>query len=187
MSSRSVEPADDQLDAILVGRVLRAHGIRGEVRVEVLSDVEGRFALDNELWLRPRGGPRRRVRIESLRRDRGTLLIRFEGTNDRDGAEALRGGRLEVDPADVPPAPEGFYYHFDLVGCECHDATAGLLGKVVDVVEDGGGDMLVVKRGKKHLLVPFVDAFLEQVDVRDAKRIDLQLPEGLLETCTSRS
>lgn len=183
MSSRSA----DGSEAILVGRVLRAHGIRGEVRVEVLSDVEGRFDRDRELWLRPGRGPRFRTRIVSQRRDRGTLLIRFAGIDDRDRSEELRGAAIEIDPADVPPAPDDLYYHFELVGCECHDQQAGFLGEVIEVIEDGGGDMLVVRRDGRNLLVPFVEAFVLTVDVRDKRRIDLRLPEGLVETCTSRS
>jgi 16S rRNA processing protein RimM len=183
MSSRS---ADDS-EAIAVGRVLRAHGLRGEVRVEVLSDVEGRFDRDRELWLRPGRGPRFRSRIVGQRRDRGTLLIRFEGVDDRDRAEALRGAVIEVDPADVPPAPDDLYYHFELVGCECHDQRSGFLGEVSEVIEDGGGDMLVVRRDGRALLVPFVEAFVLEVDVHEKRRIDLRLPDGLVETCTSRS
>ena len=124
------------------------------------------------------------------------MLLTLDGVTDRDAAEALRGARLEVDPDDVPDAPDGFYYHFQLVGCECHDEHEGLLGTVVDVVDDGGGSLLVVelvteatgtsKKGGRRVPIPFVNAFLRNVDV-ESHRIDLSLPEGLIETCTSRS
>lgn len=168
-----------------VGRILRPHGVRGELKVEVWSDVEDRFDPGTELHLDVHGHGRR-VRIEQVRPERGNLLVRLEGVTDRELAEELRGGRFEVDSEDVPEAPEGFYYHFQLVGCTCSDAGAGVLGEVVEVVEDGGGFLLRVENEGRSLLVPFVDAFLETVDV-EAQRIELRLPEGLITICTSKS
>ena len=132
------------------------------------------------------GGRSRRVHLERVRPERGHLLIRLTGIDDRDAAEELRNARLEVDPDQVPEAPEGFYYHFQLEGCRCRDAEAGELGEVVEVVEDGGGSLLRVAREGSSLLIPFVDDFLERVDVEE-KQIDLRLPPGLIELCTSKS
>ncbi len=171
---------------MLVGRVVRPHGVRGEVKVEVLSDVPGRFAAGVEFFLVVHRRPPQIVRIESCRLVRGGALVLFEGIGDRDEAESLRDARLEVDLSEVPPAPEGFYYHFELVGCRCHEAEAGDLGEVSAVIEDGGGHLLEVDDGGRRLLVPFVDAFLENVDIV-GRRIDLRLPPGLIEVCTSKS
>ena len=172
---------------MLVGRVLRAHGIRGEVRVETLSDVEERFDPGSELRIRHRAGRRSRLRVETVRRDRGTLLIRFEGVADRTRAEEIRGAALEVEEAEVPEPPEGFFYYFQLTGCTCYEAGSGNpLGRVLEVLEDGGGHLLRIDHGGESLLVPFVGAFLRSVDVK-AGRIELDLPSGLIETCTSRS
>jgi len=175
-----------------VGRITRAHGIRGELKVEVWSDVESRFAVGHEFLLKPHpaSGLRPRMRrITSVRPDKGTLLVRFEGIEDRDSAEPLRGAVLEVDEAEVPKPPEGFYYHFQLVGCRLEDRRDGDLGQVVEVIEDGGGHILRVEKktdGKLvAVLVPFVDAFLSRVDI-EAKHIDVELPPGLIETCTSK-
>lgn len=190
-TSASSEPAGCEQNGpnserVLVGVVLRPHGIRGEVKVDVQSDVESRFANDAALHLVVPGGPDRRVRVAGSRRHKGGVLLRFDGIDDRDAADALRGARLEVDEADVPAPPDGFYYHFQLVGCEVRDARHGHLGVVRDVVEDGGGSLLIVDKDGGRLPIPFVDAFLRQVDVR-GRRIDIDLPPGLIETCTSRS
>lgn len=112
--------------------------------------------------------------------------MRFEGYGDRNAAETLHGSVLEVGRDEVPPAEEGSWYWFELTGCCCFDEALGEIGTVVDVVEDGGGLLLELKAEGKRLLVPFVRAFLVQVDT-EAGRIDLRLPEGLVETCTSRS
>ncbi len=86
----------------------------------------------------------------------------------------------------MPAPPAGFYYHYELVGCRCFEAAEGELGEVVDLVEDGGGHLLRIRRGVRELLVPFVEAFLVRVDV-ERGRIDLRLPPGLVEICASGS
>lgn len=172
-------------ERVAVGRVLRPHGVRGELKVEVWSDVDGRFDAGNELFLNLQGRSRR-IRIESVRPERGHLLVRISGIDDRDAAEEARNARFEVDASDVPEPPEGFYYHFQLVGCACHEEEAGELGTVAEVVEDGGGFLLRAEKDGQSVLIPFVDAFLSNVDVV-GRRIDLKLPDGLLAICTSKS
>lgn len=184
---RGNRPATEETaDNVLVGLVVRPHGLRGEVRIEVLSDVSDRFAPGSELLLAAAGRPPRTVRVASFRPVRGGGVIHFAGVDGREAAEGLRGARLEVAPSQVPDAPEGMYYHFDLVGCRCVDREHGDLGEVGAVIEDGGGTLLEVTDGHRTLPVPFVEAFLEEVDVA-GRRIRLHLPPGLIESCAFRS
>jgi 16S rRNA processing protein RimM len=175
---------------VAVGRVLAPHGLRGELGVAVLSDVPGRFGAGATLLLTLPGASPRAVTVSSSRphstRHRDRLLVHLSGVDDRTAAEELRGALLEVEASSVPPAPEGSYYHFDLVGCRCTDKRAGDLGEVVDVVEGGGGDLLRVLGKGRELLVPFVEPYLTEVDLA-ARRILLDLPEGLIEACGSPS
>ena len=172
-------------ERVAAGRVLGAHGLRGEVAVEVLSDVEGRFAPGAELLLTPAGQPPRPVTVAASRPHKGQLLVTLAGIADRSAAEALRGALLEVDAADVPPAPEGSYYHFELVGCRC-GAAGDDLGEVAEVVEGGGGLLLRVVGPRGELLLPFVESYLLEVDVA-GRRIEWNLPEGFVEACGSAS
>lgn len=192
MSSKSsTEPAVPA--TVVVGRALRAHGIRGEVVVEVASDNPERFAAGAELLLMASGeageappeAARRRLVVETVRPHRGGLLVAFAGVEDRDEADALRGD-LAVPGGAVREPPEGTWYHFQLLGCRVIDAAAGDLGEVVDLVEDGGGLMLLVAGGGRRVPVPFVERFLVRVDVA-ARRIEVKLPEGLVEACASTS
>jgi 16S rRNA processing protein RimM len=183
-------------ERVAVGRVAGAQGLRGEIAVEVLSDVPDRFAPGASLLLSAAGLPPRPVVVAASRsftsRHKDRLLLSLQGIADRTAAEALRGALLEVDAAAVPPAPEGSYYHYDLVGCRCTDRRAGELGEVAEVVEGGGGDLLRVvspPRGNapgRELLLPFVDDYLAEVDVA-GRRILWDLPEGLIEACGSAS
>ena len=182
MTSRSGKrEAGDPEERILVGRIVGAHGIRGEVSVEVYSDVEDRFDPGRRIFLDLRGRSSA-LTVETVRPHKGRLLVGFEGIGDRNRAEELRGGKLGVDRSDVPPAPEGSYYHFELVGCRVVDRALGELGEVADVIEDGGGILLVVRRPSGNLPVPFVDPYLERVDI-EGQQIDCVLPEGFLEAC----
>lgn len=170
-----------------MGLALRPHGLHGEVRIQVLSDVPDRFDPGRRLLVVEKGrrSPRP-ARIASFRPVRGGGVLRLEGCRDRDQAEVLRGARLEVASADVPAAPEGLYYHFELVGCRCIDAELGDLGEVKDLIEDGGGILLEVEMAGRTVTLPFVESFLAGVDVA-AKEIRWRLPEGLVETCSSKS
>jgi 16S rRNA processing protein RimM len=191
MPSRSASPEPGAKEGtadetILVGVLSRPHGIRGELRLEIHSDNPARFAPGSELLLVPSRGPRRPVRVRRFRPVPSGGLIAIEGCETREEAEELQGARLEVERSRVPVAPAGFYYQYELVGCRCFEAAHGELGEVVDLVEDGGGHLLRVQSGGRELLVPFVEAFLERVDVA-ARRIDLKLPPGLVEICASES
>lgn len=174
-------------ERIEVGRVVRPHGVRGELLVESLSDVPGRFARGARFELVQADGARRRVTIRSSAwpmPDR--LMVTFEEIADRNAAEAVRGARLEVERAAVPEAPAGEYWQFDLVGCRAFDERAGELGEVVEVTDAGAGPLLVVALADgRKVPLPFVERFVVAVDPA-GRRIDWRLPEGLIDTCASR-
>lgn len=165
--------------------MVKPHGLHGAVVVEVLTDVEERFQPGVVLQVRSSRGGCRKMRIASARAHRGRMLVELDGVGDRDAAEALRGCDLEVEGREVRPAPEGAFYHFELVDCVCRDRRHGELGRVVDVVEDGGGLLLIVSDGTRRLPIPFVAEFLDSVDV-EGGTIAVDLPAGLLETCASK-
>jgi len=185
-TSAALERDEPTADRVVVGVVVRPHGVRGELKVEIESDNPKRFQPGNDLWLAVPHGPARRVHVEAFRSVRGGALIALEGVETREAAEELRGARFEVDVREVPPAPPGFYYHYELVGCHCVTVEGEELGQVVDVVEDGGGHLLRLRHGAREVLVPFVEAFLKRLDVAD-RRIELSLPPGLVETCAFES
>ena len=181
-SSRTSGRSGRSTEAIVVGRIGTAHGLRGEVTVEVFSDNPGRFAKGSVVLA---DGGELRVRIS--RRHGQKMVVGFEDVLDRDAALALRGKTLTVDRPENPNPPEGEYYHYQLLGCRCNDLRVGLLGTVEDVLEDGGGVLLKVvgADGGSEVLVPFVDAFLRHVDI-ETKVIEVEVPPGLIEVCGSK-
>lgn len=184
LSAGAATRRDDLPETITVGRVLRPQGVRGEVVVMVLSDVPERFAPGSRLLGVREGQPALQVEVAASRAHKSGAVVRFAGSDDRDQAEELRGLWLEIPRSQVPAAEPGTYYHYELLGCLCR-VSGEELGRVAEVVEDGGGLLLIVEGEGRRIPVPFVREFLREVDVAGA-RIDLELPPGLVETCASR-
>lgn len=169
---------------LVVGRVAKAHGVTGEVVVEVRTDdPESRFAPGRRLRLRHRRDPaEREVTIESVRPHAGRLLVRLAGVADRDAAERLRGALFLVDSADLPSLqdPDEFYDH-QLEGLAVHTVDGAVLGQVSEVVHTAGGELLCVRTASgTELLVPFVAAIVTAVSLQD-RTIQIDPPPGLLE------
>jgi 16S rRNA processing protein RimM len=166
---------------VTVGRVGRAHGIRGEVTVDVRTDTpDERFADGAMLMTDPEAaGP---LTVTGTRWHSGRLLVRFAGVPDRTAAEALRGVVLNTEIAadDHPDDPDEYFDH-QLVGLEVVTRGGEVVGSLTDVVHAPGQDLLVVGRSDRpELLVPFVAAIVPEVDVR-AGRLVIDPPDGLLD------
>ena len=173
---------------VVVGRIGRAHGLRGDVAVEVRTDDPGlRFSPGALLYVAAESsdGAKDPARPETLvvvaaRWHSGRLLLRFEGIVDRDAAERVRGLLLEVeqDPAELPLTGDEFYDH-QLVGLAAHLMTGELLGSVTDVLHVPGQDLLVVTTEDGEAMIPFVAEIVTEVDVVTG-RLVVDPPEGLI-------
>ena len=165
---------------MVVGRIGRPHGVRGEVTVEVRTDDPGlRFAPGSVLRTEPADrGP---LTVAGSRWNRDTLLLAVEGVDSREAAEALRGTELHVAVEDLPELDEpDTYYDHQLVGLAVRLPDGAALGEV-SAVRHEGAELLVVRRADgRELLVPFVAAIVPTVDVVGGVVV-VDPPEGLLE------
>lgn len=168
---------------LLVGIATRAHGLRGEVLVDVHTDSpDERFAPGAVLTARRAGGPDGLLTVESTRPHSGRLLVRFVQAPDRTAAEGLRGTRLLIttDVLAPPDDPEEFHIH-QLEGLRAELDDGAVVGTVREVVHGPAGEMLVLARPElPDALVPFVRAIVPTVDLA-AGRVVLTPPEGLLD------
>ncbi|MFM7646948.1 MAG: ribosome maturation factor RimM [Cyanobium sp.] len=183
-------PAESPAELLVVGKLVAAQGLRGELRVLPLTDFPERFTQPGPRWLRGRQGPARSVRLLAGRPLPGKELfvLRLAGVDDRSGAEALVGQELLVDAADRPPLPTGEFHWLDLAGLEVRllgpgdPAGAPLVGRVSDLIH-AGNDLLEVELSEppgRRVLIPFVEAIVPEVRV-DEGWLGITPPPGLLE------
>jgi 16S rRNA processing protein RimM len=179
--NHALDNSPSRHDLLLVGRVARAHGNRGQVIVNLDTDFpEARFAVGQvlQVGIAGRFEPRR---IESVRFHQGRPVIALEGIDSMNAAEALAGADLKIPAADAAPLPEGTFYHHDLVGCEVRDRGAHVIGRVTGVEGTMERSRLVVETaGGKDVLIPMVADICVRVDPA-ARVIVIDPPEGLLD------
>jgi 16S rRNA processing protein RimM len=171
-------------DAVVVARIGKPHGLRGEVTVQLhTDDPETRFAVGSTLATQASAGSGapRTLTIRSTRVHQGTWLLGFEEIPDRTGAESLRGTRLVVDADLTQSDDDDGWYEEELRGLPALTRDGTRLGEVTRLELGAAQDLLVVELdtgGEAYL--PFVEAIVPDVDV-EGGRVVVDPPEGLLE------
>ncbi len=162
-------------DLIEIGRVRRAVGLDGRVEVELNSGDIKRITPGTTVLV---GSRPLEVRRSSPGR-KGLFNAWFEEIGDRDSAEALRGDLLEVPRSEIPPAPEGSHYHYEIIGCAVQESDGSLIGEVTGIMETGANDVYVVALSSGgEILVPVTPTIVLEVDIVD-RVIKVDLPPGL--------
>lgn len=167
-------------DLLLVGRVARAHGNRGQVIVNPETDfAEDRFRVGRTLLVGP---PQARAerRIAAVRFHQGRPILALDGVATMDDAEALSGAELWIPAAALPPLPPGTYYRHDLVGCEVRDPKGEAIGHVASVEGTLERSHLIVQGGRGEVMIPLAAGICVSVDIA-ARTIVVDPPDGLLD------
>lgn len=167
---------DAAAQRIAVGSINAPWGLRGHVKVTPLTSNAERLQPDVTLLVR--GEPRR---VLDIAYPSGYPCIRFEGCNDREAAERLRGALIEIDEADLPALDDGLYYVHDLVGLEVVTTAGEPIGELVEVLHTGANDVYIVRRpGQRDVLIPAIADVVVEVDV-PAGRMRIEALPGLLD------
>ena len=162
---------------LAVGRIARAHGLKGEVSVLPLSQVETRFERGSRLFAGE--GNDRPLVVSSSRQHGKRLLVIFEGVVDRDGAEALQGTYLFVPASEAPSLPDGEYWTHELIGCEVVTEGGRTLGRLREVIHTRANDVWSVQGDEgSDVLVPALKDVVGEVDV-EARRVVVREVPGL--------
>ncbi|MBN1776420.1 MAG: 16S rRNA processing protein RimM [Clostridiales bacterium] len=169
-------------DYLIIGKLIGAHGVAGELKVFPITDDARRFSnLAEIMLLNANEKPVRNLKILSIRPAGNNILCTAEGIKDRESAQALFGHYIAVPRADAVVLPENSYFIADLIGSRVIDDERGLLGGVSDVLEQSGADVFIVSREqKKDILIPFLKTIVYRVDI-EKKEIFVRLPDGLFE------
>ncbi|HEV2038217.1 MAG TPA: ribosome maturation factor RimM [Candidatus Eremiobacteraceae bacterium] len=163
-------------DDVIVGRVLGAFGVRGEVKLAAADADVLRPGVAIRLQLK--SGAERAVAVEAVRPHKRILVVRLRGVTDADAVRELQGALVSIARKELPQLPDSVYRQADLVGLQVVDAQRGSLGEVRDIRRYPSCDMLVV--GDKQTLVPLLRAYGAKVD-RSAGTIYIRLPDGFEE------
>ena len=167
-------------DLVLVGRVARPHGIRGQVVINPETDfVEDRFRVGAKFWTRSARGDER-LTVTSARLQNGRPVVGFEGFDRIEDVERLSGQDLRIAEEELQPLGAGSYYHHQLVGCVVDTIDGERVGDVVRVEGGSAGSLLAIDGPRGQVLVPLVAEICVEIDVK-AKRIRIAPPDGLLD------
>ena len=164
----------DRLDKrIVIGAIVAPHGVRGEFRVIPLTENPDMFRAMKYFFLEDG----RKMSVISARFHKNVYLVKVNEVNSMDEAELLRGKKVLIDTADLPPLKKDQFYVSDLIGFSAYDVEGSLLGKLKDVLATGSNDVFVVaKADGSEILVPALKANIKEINMAD-KRILVKLPE----------
>lgn len=169
------------LEDVVIARVVRARGIRGEVACAVETDFPERLLSLEQVTIWMPDGSRFKVNVEDHWFHKDRVILKFEGYDTMTAAQNLAGGRLVIAEADLEPLGEGQFFEHQVIGSEAVTPDGRNLGRVTKLMRTGGTDVIVLESADgREQLVPFADEICTEVDVK-AKRITIDPPEGLLE------
>jgi 16S rRNA processing protein RimM len=168
------------MDLILIGRIARTHGIRGDVIVNPETDFPGERFVEGRVLQLEMAGRSEPITIASVRFHHGRPIVGVAGGVTMGAAEALLGAELRMPEAELPPLPAGTYYRHDLVGCEVTDTKGQAIGRVTSVDGPLERSRLVIAGPRGEVMVPMVDGICVRVDP-GTRMIVIDPPAGLLD------
>jgi len=173
---------------LTIARVMKVQGRHGEVLAELHTDFPERFEQRRTLygWRGEDGGERRSLQLEEFWPHKGGMVFKFEGVDSIEAAETLLGFEIQIPAAERAELEEGAFYISELLGCLVVNASAdgstADVGKVMDINFGAGTAplLLVHDESGKEFMIPFVEGFIKKLELKE-KRIEMQLPDGMLE------
>lgn len=163
---------------LAIGKVRRAHGVRGELSVAVLTEFPERFEVTEWVYLGDEyeASP---YRLESYRRHKKNLLLSLSGIDTRTEAEQFIGDYVQVPIEEAVPLPEGTYYLYELIGLDVVTTAGEPLGAVVDIIETGANDVYLVDNGDRTVLLPAIPDVVQAIDLEQGRMV-VELIDGLI-------
>ena len=175
--SRKPSPVED----VVIARVIKARGIRGEVACDIETDFPERFGQLEQVTLWMPDDRRLQLTVEDHWFHKDRVILKFAGYDTMTAAEGLVGGRLVISEAEALALEADEFYEYDLIGATVVTIAGEPVGRVVRLMRTGGTDLLVVEGdGQREHLIPFADEICTAVDTRE-RRITINPPAGLLD------
>ncbi|HEX9019770.1 MAG TPA: ribosome maturation factor RimM [Nitrospirota bacterium] len=165
---------------VTIGKLVKPFGVKGEMKIESLTDFPERFTKLRRVYLVSPEGKEVVSEVMSVRYAGGTAFLRFAGYDSPEKARTLNGWFIKVPEEEAVPLPEGSYYWFELVGMEVRSESGEKLGRIVEVFQTGSNDVYVMKSGRKEVYIPATQEVIKQID-RKTKRMVIHVMDGLME------
>lgn len=168
----------DRQALLLIGKIVAAHGVKGEVKVYSYVDQQTLLNPGRAVLVEPPGKTASPYIVASARVGKKSVCIGFEAISNRNDAEALIGASLFLPRSALPsPEPDSWYW-CDLIGLDVYDSKEGFIGRVAAMIETGANDVFVVRDNEAERLIPVIEPVVRHIDP-EAGRILVELPEGL--------
>ena len=163
-----------ELEFITIGQILAPWGVKGKLKVRVVTDFPQRFAPSSKIYIN-----RQPMSIDSAEWHKDKVIIKLNQIDTVEAAQKLRGQPVEIHHSQVYPLPEGQYYHFQLIGLEVWTTRGELLGNITEILTAESNDNYVVSGAKGEILIPAIEDVVKSIDL-DSGRITIEPIEGLL-------
>lgn len=172
----------NQPEYLLIGEILRPHGVVGELRMRIITDFPERLQQRDTVFL-GRGADSAEIKqyhLKGVRIQQNHALVKFEGVVNRNQAELMRGMLVMIPFEEAAPLGEGEHYLYQLIGLDVHTEDGKSLGKVIEIIETGANDVYVTQsEDYGEVLIPATSETILKTDV-EAGILTVRLPEGLL-------
>ncbi|WP_457569699.1 ribosome maturation factor RimM [Desulfurobacterium sp.] len=170
----------DHSKEVLIGKIVGAHGIKGEVKIKPESDIFERQISHVEKLTGYRGTAKKSLTIESIKPHKNLFIAKFKEIENRDQAESSIKTELYIKKEEVVPLENGEFFFEDLIGCKVITEEDKTVGKVKEIMEMPASHILVVeKEDGREALIPFIDEFVKEINVKE-KQIKIKPIEGLI-------
>jgi 16S rRNA processing protein RimM len=169
-----------ELRWVPVGKIGRAHGVHGVVRVIAYGETLSSRTKGDKLYLRPSGGAVRELTLDTLTWHQRAWLAHFVGFTSREATQELTGQELFLPEDQLPQLEEGEYYHYQLIGLKVETVDGSFLGLLREILPAGSHDVYVVEHDGKEILIPATEQVVLAIDLQEG-RMRVALPEGLID------
>jgi len=159
---------------ITIGEVIAPWGVKGKLKVKVVTDIPQRFAPASKIYINHQP-----MTIDSTEWHKGKAIIKLNTIDSFEDAQHLQGQLVEINCGQILPLPEGQYYHFQLIGLEVWTTQGELLGNITHILTSPGNDNYVVCGSKGEILIPAIEDVVESINL-DEGRMVINAIEGLL-------
>jgi len=164
-----MEPKENKRQFISIAKIVAPHGIKGEVKAEIMTDFPERFPHLTQIWMEI-NGTIATYPVKSIRFHKGQVLLQLTDIRRREQAEAIRNALILIPEEELHPLSEGQFYTFQLLDCRVNTTEGELLGVVQEVIQAPANDVLVVKKDpeeKAEILIPFLKKLFPIMDLEN--------------------